>query len=176
MFALFNLEIEGVKTRSRACWIEEGEKPTRYFFRLERERIKKNRVIAMNDSNGNDLADLDRVHVEFYTQLFSEEPVDMACQQHLFFQLNSKLTPAESLSCDGPISLEELAESVKSLSLNKSPGPDGFTLEFYLKFWHLLAPLLCRLYNFCFTDECLPESLQTSVTRLIFKKRGDIKD
>ena len=32
LFALFNLEIEGVKTRSRICWIEEGEKPTRYFF------------------------------------------------------------------------------------------------------------------------------------------------
>ena len=179
LFALFSFEIEGVKTRSRARWIEEGEKPTRYFYRLEQERIEKNRVISMYDSNGNEVtsrADLDRVHVEFYTQLFSEEPVDMACQQHLFFQLNTKLTPAESSSCDGPISLEELAESVKSLSLNKSPGPDGFTLEFYLKFWHLLAPLLCRLYNFCFTDQCLPESLQTGVTRLIFKKRGDVKD
>lgn len=179
LFALFSFKIEGVKTRSRARWIEEGEKPTRYFFRLEQERIEKNHVISMYDSNGNEVtfrADLDRVHVEFYTQLFSEEPVDMACQQHLFFQLNTKLTPAESSSCDGPISLEELAKSVKSLSLKKSPGPDGFTLEFYLKFWHLLAPLLCRLYNFCFTDQCLPTSLQTSVTRLIFKKRGDVKD
>ena len=179
MFALFSFEIEGVKTRSRARWIEEGEKPTRYFFHLEQERIEKNRVISMYDSNGNEVtsrADLDQVHVEFYIQLFSEEPVDMTCQQHLFFQLNTKLTPAESSSCDGPISLEELAESVKSLSLNKSPGTDGFTLEFYLKFWHLLAPLLCHLYNFCFTDQCLPTSLQTSVTRLIFKKRGDVKD
>ena len=179
LFALFNLEIEGVKTRSRARWIEEGEKPTRFFFRLEHERTEKNRVTSMYDSNGNEVtsrADLDRVHVEFYTQLFSEEPVDMACQQHLFFQLNTKLTSVDSVSCDGPISLEELAESVKSLSLNKSPGPDGFTLEFYLKFWNMLAPLLCRLYNLCFTDECLPESLQTSVTRLIFKKRGDVKD
>ena len=87
LFALFNLEIEGVKTRSRARWIEEGEKPTRYFFRLERERIEKNRVICMNDSDGNEVssrADLDRVHVEFYTQLFSEEPVDMACQNIYF--------------------------------------------------------------------------------------------
>ena len=179
LFALFSFKIEGVKTRSRARWIEEGEKPTRYFFRLEQERIEKNHVISMYDSNGNEVtfrADLDRVHVEFYTQLFSEEPVDMACQQHLFFQLNTKLTPAESSSCDGPISLEELAKSVKSLSLKKSPGPDGFTLEFYLKFWHLLAPLLCRLYNFCFTDQSLPTSLQTSVTRFIFKKRGDVKD
>ena len=47
LFALFSFEIEGVKMRSRACWIEEGEKPSRYFFRLEQERIEKNRVISM---------------------------------------------------------------------------------------------------------------------------------
>ena len=50
LFALFSFEIEGVKMRSRARWIEEGEKPSRYFFRLEQERIEKNRVISMYDS------------------------------------------------------------------------------------------------------------------------------
>ena len=100
----------------------------------------------------------------------------MACQQHLFSQFNIKLTPIESLSCDESISLDELTESFKSLCLNKSPWPDGFTLEFYLKFWHLLAPLLCRLYNLRLADECLPEYLQTSVTCLIFKKHSDVKD
>lgn len=146
---------------------------------VERERIEKNRVFSMYDSDGNEVtsrADLDKVHVLFYSQLFSAEAIDMACQQHLFSQLNVELTPIESLSCDGSISLDELTKSVQSLSLNKSPGPDGFTLEFYLKFWHLLAPLLCHLFNCCFADECLPASLQTSVTRLIFKKRGDVKN
>ena len=179
LLALSNLEIEGVKTRSRARWMEEGEKPTRYFFHLEHECVEKNRVVSMYDSDGNEVsshANLDRVHVEFYTQLFSEEAVDMTCQQHLFLQLSSKLTPEESFSCDGPISPPELTVSVKSLALNKSPGPDGLTLEFYLKFLHLLAPLLYRLYNSSFTEQSLPESLRTSVMCLIFKKRGDVKD
>ena len=74
------------------------------------------------------------------------------------------------------VSLEEPATSVKSLSLNKSPGPDGFTLEFYLCFWNILGPLLSRLCKQCILDESLPESLCTSVTRLLFKKRGDVKD
>ena len=70
LLALSHLEIEGVKTRSRARWIEDGEKPTRYFFQLERECVEKNRVASMHDSDGNEVssrADLDRVHVEFYT-------------------------------------------------------------------------------------------------------------
>ena len=179
LFALFNLEIEGVKTRSRVRWIEEGEKPTRYFFRLEQERSQKNRVISMHNSSGTEVtsrADLEQLHVDFYSKLFSPEEVDMAYQHHFFLQLNVQLTSVESASCEGPVSLQEILDSVKSLSLNKSPGPDGFTLEFYRHFLHLLAPLLCRLYNHCFSDGKLPVSLRTSVTRLIFKKQGDIKD
>ena len=34
-------EAEGAKIRSRAQWIEEGEKPTRFFFRLETKRAVK---------------------------------------------------------------------------------------------------------------------------------------
>ena len=33
--ALALQELEGSKIRSRAQWLEEGEKPTRYFFRVE---------------------------------------------------------------------------------------------------------------------------------------------
>lgn len=33
--ALTRAEIEGVKLRSRTRWLEEGEKPTRFFFKLK---------------------------------------------------------------------------------------------------------------------------------------------
>lgn len=39
--ALIRTEIEGVKLRSRTRWLEEGEKPTRFFFKLEQERAEK---------------------------------------------------------------------------------------------------------------------------------------
>ena len=35
-------ECDGAKIRSRALWFEEGEKPTRFFFRLERKHVEKN--------------------------------------------------------------------------------------------------------------------------------------
>ena len=43
---------EGAKIRSRAKWIEEGEKPTRYFFRLEQTRAEKNSFDSVLDSDG----------------------------------------------------------------------------------------------------------------------------
>ena len=177
--ALTRAEIEGVKMRSRIRWLEEGEKPTRFFFKLEQERAEKHRVSAVYDCDGNEVTsrtDLENAHVNFYRRLFACEEVDPVCQQHLFSQVDLKLSSEESASCEGPASLEELTTAVKSLTLNKSPGPDGLSLEFYLCFWNILGPLLCRLFKQCLLSESLPESLRTSVTRLLFKKRGDVKD
>ena len=35
---------EGAKIRSRAQWLEQGERPTRFFFKLEKERVQHNHV------------------------------------------------------------------------------------------------------------------------------------
>ena len=45
-----------------------------------------------------------------------------------------------------------------------------------MHFWEILGPLLLRVANQCFTDGELCESMKASVTRLIYKKRGDIKN
>ena len=71
--------------------------------------------------------------------------------------------------------MTELFNALKSLNLNRSPGLDGPTVEFYLHVWDVLAPLLLRPANECFLLSSLLESMKGSVTRLIFKKHGDRK-
>ena len=44
-------ELSGVVIRSKARWLEEGEKPSCYFFKLERERIQRNSIFSVLDSN-----------------------------------------------------------------------------------------------------------------------------
>ena len=78
-------------------------------------------------------------------------------------------------SCEGPLSLTELSNALKSLNLNRPPGLDGLAVEFYLHFWDVLAPLLLRVANECFLRDSLPDLMKGSVTRLIFKKRVDMK-
>ena len=40
--ALTLKELDGSKVRSRIQWLEEGERTTRYFFKLEREHFERN--------------------------------------------------------------------------------------------------------------------------------------
>ena len=49
---VINNECEGAKIRSRVRWIEEGEKPTRFFFRLERKRAEKSIFESLFNESG----------------------------------------------------------------------------------------------------------------------------
>ncbi len=42
--------------------------------------------------------------------------------------------------CDSPLTLQEIIDSISSLTHNKSPGVDGITSEFYRAFAEQLAP------------------------------------
>ena len=119
--------------------------------------------------------EIEQAHVSFYSRLFSEDFIDEACKERCLSGIKLTLSSEQRDSCEGPLSLTELSNALKSLNLNRSPGLDGLTVEFYLHFWDVLAPLLLLVANECFLRGSLPDSMKGSVTRLIFKKRGDRK-
>ena len=171
-------ELSGVAIRSKARWLEEGEKPSRFFSKLERERIQRNSISLVLDSNDVEVsshAEIEQEIVRFYSNLFSSESIDTFCKQTRLASIENHLDFSQQQSCEGFLLLQELADAVGTLNLCKSPGSDGFSVEFYLHFWEVLGPLLLRVANECFRDGNLCDSMKGSVTRLIYKKRGDIK-
>ena len=60
--------LDGSKVRSRVQWLGEGERPTRYFFKLERECFERNILTSILDSNDVDVftrKEIERAHVQF---------------------------------------------------------------------------------------------------------------
>ncbi len=53
----------------------------------------------------------------------------------------------------GPISFEEIETAIKKLCLNKSPGLDGLSAEFYQHFAQQIGPILEAVFNQVFADK-----------------------
>ena len=65
------------------------------------------------------------------------------------------LTEDDANKCEGLLSVAEYTEAVLKLKLNKSPGSDGLTPEFYQKFWVEIKEIVTESLNECFIKrEC----------------------
>lgn len=65
--------------------------------------------------------------------------------------------------CEMEISSSDIAECVKSLKENKSPGSDGLTGEFYKAFILKLAPFLLAIFKEAIQKDELPTILKQGV-------------
>ena len=80
-----------------------------------------------------------------------------------------KLNHEEIENLNRPNTGTEIETVIRNLPTNKSPGPDGFTAEFYRKFREELTPILLKLLQKIAEEVKLPNSLYKATITLIPK-------
>ena len=112
--------------------INEIDKP---LARLIKKKKEKNQIKKIRNENGEIITDnteIQRILKDYYQQLYANtmdnlEEMDKFLEKYNF----PKLSQEEIEDLNRPITSMEIKTVIKNLPTNKSPGPDGFTAEFY---------------------------------------------
>ena len=91
------------------------------------------------------------------------EEMDRSLENFNLLRLNQE----EIKIMSNPITSTEIDAIIKNLHKNKSPGPDGFTGEFYQTFREELMPILLKLFPKIEEEGTLPNSFYEATITLI---------
>ena len=80
-----------------------------------------------------------------------------------------RLNQEEIENMNRPITSNEIETVIKNLPTNKSPGPDGFTGEFYQIFREEVTPILLKLFQNIAEGGSLPNSFYEATPKLILR-------
>ena len=98
------------------------------------------------------------------------EEMDTFLEKHSLLRLNQE----EIETINIPITSTEIETVIKNLQTKKSPGPDGFTDNFYQTFTEELTHILLKLYKNIAEGGTLPNSFYETTIILIPKSDKDV--
>ncbi|GJX28303.1 RNA-directed DNA polymerase, eukaryota [Tanacetum coccineum] len=85
------------------------------------------------------------------------------------FSFPNRLTFEQVSDLEASVSDEEIRKAVWGCGENKSPGPDGFTFEFFRKFWTVVGPDFCIAVKWFFEHGFFATGCNSSFVTLIPK-------
>lgn len=177
LYDLRQKKMEGVKIRSRAKWITEGEKVSKYFCNLENRNFISKSMNNLISNNGDVLKEQANILEEtrnFYKHLYSKRLTTNVDLNKLLHNMDIPVL-SESLKnkLEGRLTYTELLFCLKKASNNTSPGFDGYTYEFFKFFWKDLGHFMLRAINYGFEKGELSVSQKQGVITCIPKGDKD---
>lgn len=119
---------------------------------------------------------------DFYSSLYNHKDdahMSIPSAEAINSFLNSvnlpSLTDTQLRDLNAPFTEIEIAQTITSLPNGKSPGPDGFSNEYFKLFQPILTPHLCAAFNQVLLGGMIPaENLQATI--VILPKPGKSPD
>ena len=139
--------------------INKTDKPLARFIKKKREKNQINKVRNEKGEITTDNSEIQRIIRDYYQQLYDNkmdnlEEMDKHSEKYNLPKLNQE----ETENLNRSIRSTEIKIVIKNVPTNKSPGPDGFTGEFYQKLREELTPIRLTLFQKISEEGKLPNS------------------
>ena len=150
---IYKDKLSGIMFKSRAQWLTEGEKPSKYFCSLEKFYYIEKTVKKVLTDDENVITGQKEILNElrkYYKNLFRSRDADLLdCNVNDLNSLTGlkRISNNDSSLLEGCLTMTEISKALKSTKNQKCPGIDGFPAEFFKVFWAKLKFFVLRSLN-----------------------------
>ncbi|WMV38388.1 hypothetical protein MTR67_031773 [Solanum verrucosum] len=165
-------EISG-RQKSRALWLKEGDKNTKFFHKIAKAHRRYNNVdqLMIQGELNQEPSRIKGEIVEYYKRLYKEssqwilEYINVQCPN---------LTEEDKQALQSNFEESEGLRCLKLCAFDKAAGPDGFTMGslFLLKYWDVVKQDIMDTFQNFYEHEVFEKSSNATFIALIPKKKG----
>ena len=155
--------------------INKIDKPLARLIKKKREKTQINRIRDEKGEVTTDTVEIQRIMRDHYKKLYVNKMDNLEEMEKFLDKHNlPRLNQGEIENINRPITSTEIETVIKNLPTNKSPGPDGFTGEFYQTFREELTPILLKLFQNVAEGGTPQNSFYEATITLIPKPNKDV--
>ncbi|KAL0865946.1 hypothetical protein Bca101_045064 [Brassica carinata] len=172
---LADLEEEFYKQKSKLHWMEVGDRNNRYFHNAAKIREVQNairEILCVDGSIVTKEEDIKKEAERFFTELLTHRPSDYETPtvEELQDLLQFQCSEVDQEKLISEVTAEEVKTVVFKMPSNKSPGPDGYTTEFFKSAWSIIGEDVVVAVQSFFVKGFLPKGINSTILALIPKK------
>ena len=151
-----------------------GDSNTKYFHALASGHRNQNAIWALEDEEGHCVEEdavLKELGLEHFSHIFRDDKQTCILAQLKVVMLYPSMLSFEEASCFiENVFMSETEGALKFFKKDKSPGPDGWPIEFFLHFFDLLGRDLLKAVECSRISGRITPSLNSTFLALIPKK------
>nr|GEZ04830.1 RNA-directed DNA polymerase, eukaryota [Tanacetum cinerariifolium] len=125
--------------KSKIKWAIEGDENSKFFHGIINKKRSQLAIRGVFD-NGLWCTDPGKVKEAFFNHFEARFKKPVAHRFMLNFPFKKRLSDMQAADLERNVSRDEIRLAVWNCKENKSPGPDGYTFEFFRKYWNIVGP------------------------------------